>query len=93
MVSSSLEAPQKNIFSLFCTIKNHNLVKGNYQIRFNIGIKDISLGVRNFDVLRNVLSFSIEYLKKTDKNSYSLWLPNWGDHLLSDYSLKLDASE
>ena len=93
MVSTSLEAPQKNFFSLFCTIKNHNLVKGNYQIRFNIGIKDISLGVRNFDVLRNVLSFTIEYLKKTDKNSYSLWLPNWGDHLLSDCSFKIDSSE
>jgi lipopolysaccharide transport system ATP-binding protein len=90
MVSNSLKAPQKNFFSLFCTIKNHNLVKGNYQIRFNIGIKDISLGARNFDVLRNVLSFSIDYLKKTNKSAYSLWLPNWGNHLLSDCSFKID---
>ena len=90
IVSNSLEVPQKDLFSLFCSINSHNLVKGNYQIRFNIGIKDISLGARNFDVLGNVLSFSIEYLKKTDKSAYSLWLPNWGNHLLSDCSFKID---
>jgi lipopolysaccharide transport system ATP-binding protein len=93
VVSKPISCPNFNLFYLLCTIDNHNLVKGNYQIRFNLGIKDVSLGVRDFDVLRNTLAFSIEYLNSQDKASYSLWLSNWGSHLLSNCSFKITDSE
>ena len=93
VVSKPISCPNSNLFYLLCTIDNHNLVKGNYQIRFNLGIKDVSLGVRDFDVLKNTLAFSIEYLNSQDKASYSLWLSNWGSHLLSNCSFKITDSE
>ena len=89
IVSQEIPCPAKDTFEVSCTINNHNLVKGNYQIRFNIGIKDVSLGVRDFDVLKNVLAFTIEYLKGAEKTSYSMWNSNWGSHLLSDCAFKI----
>ncbi len=93
MVSPSIECPSKEKFEIYCTINKHNLVKDNYKIRFNIGIKDVALGAQNFDVLNNVLSFSVEYLKGAEKSLYTLWLPNWGNHLLSDCSFKIAGLE
>ena len=86
VVSNSINSPNKDIFELCCSINSHNLVKGNYQARFNIGIKDVSLGIRDYDVLKNVLAFSIEYVKKAERSSYSVWHSNWGNHLLGNCS-------
>lgn len=90
IVSNIMKCPQDNRFNITCCINNHTLAKGTYHIRFNIGLKDISLGNRDYDVLKNVLSFSIEYIDKVKRNTYSVWFPNWGSHFLNDCSFDIN---
>ena len=89
IVSNIMKCPQGDIFNVSCCINNHTLTKGTYHIRFNIGLKNISLGNRDYDVLKNVLSFSIEYIDKEKQNAYSVWYSNWGNHFLNECSFNI----
>ena len=67
-------------FDIRMFISNHNLVAGSYKLYFNIGIKDVTLGVRDFDVVKNVLSFHISYKNRTGHIPYVTWQKGWGNH-------------
>ena len=89
-VSPLISIPDKNEFEAELVIHNHNLVKGRYRLYFNAGIKDVSAGVVDYDVVKNVLVFNIEFLSKNPKRPYALWQSGWGKHNLIDvdYSFK-----
>lgn len=61
-------------------IDKHNLVVGKYKLLFNIGIKDVIAGIRDYDVVKNVLSFNIEYRNIQSKDQYLVWQRGWGSH-------------
>ena len=54
-------------------IKHHNLAKGKYGVCFNIGQKDIHIGLKDYDIVHNVLSFSVEYADMVKKDSFAYW--------------------
>lgn len=89
-VSPLITIPNKNEFEAVMVIHNHYLVSGRYRLFFNVGIKDVSIGIIDYDVVKNVLAFNIEYLSKVTKRPYALWLNDWGKHNLLDvdYSFK-----
>ncbi len=76
-------------FDIKMTLANHNLVAGNYKLYFNVGIKDVTLGVRDFDVVKNVLSFHISYKDSTTRTPYVTWQRGWGSHCVDsvDYQV------
>ena len=54
-------------------IEHHNLAKGKYSVCFNIGQKDIHIGLKDYDIVHNVLSFSVEYADMVKKDSFAYW--------------------
>lgn len=54
-------------------IDHHNLAKGKYGVCFNIGQKDIHIGLKDYDIVHNVLSFSVEYADMVKKDSFAYW--------------------
>ena len=54
-------------------VEHHNLAKGKYSVGFNIGQKDIHVGLRDYDIVHNVLSFSVEYANMDKKDSFAYW--------------------
>ena len=57
----------------FKTIVNHNLAKGKYGVCFNVGLKDVHVGMKDYDVVHNVLSFSVVYVDMIKKDSFAFW--------------------
>ena len=57
----------------FKTIVNQNLAKGKYGVCFNVGQKDIHVGMKDYDIVHNVLSFSVVYADMVKKDSFAFW--------------------
>ena len=53
-------SPDKFIIRI--SLSNHNLAKGRYNVSFNIGLKDITKGLRDYDLIYNVLCFEVAYI-------------------------------
>ena len=70
-----------NTFIWKVLIKNHNLVRGRYTVSFNIGLKNIQFGNKDFDVVHCVLTFNVLYVSKDSKQLYSYW-PDYNGNLL-----------
>ena len=63
------------------SIRHHNLAKGKYQVGFNIGLKNIEDGVKDYDIVHNVLSFSIAYSNAVLKTPFNYW-PSYNGSIL-----------
>lgn len=51
----------------------HNLAKGKYHICFNVGLKNIKLGAKDYDIVHNVLSFTVVYGDLASKSPFAYW--------------------
>ena len=81
------ELPNRDTFIIRMTLKNHNLAKGVYTIGANIGIKDLSLGLRDYDVVHDVLS--MEIVNSTADKPIALWQKAWGNINFTDAEVEL----
>ena len=57
-------------FIVHVRIENHNFAKGSYSVSFQIGQKDIHLGLKDYDIVHNVLFFTVTYSDKEKKNRF-----------------------
>ncbi|MCQ2102479.1 MAG: polysaccharide ABC transporter ATP-binding protein [Fibrobacter sp.] len=62
----------KSEYNIRLKLKNHDLYKGIYTLRFLVGLRDFSTAVTNFDATTDVLSFEVKYLSKKEKLEYSV---------------------
>lgn len=65
-------------FTIRLELRNHNLALGKYNLNFNIGLKDIELGMKDYDVVYEALSFEVD---KSDFNTQApivMWRREWG---------------
>ena len=77
-VSPVFQVPQnKDYFTVTIALKNHNLAKGKYSIGLNIGLKEINHGLRDYDVIHNVVFFEITNIK--EGVPIVLWQKQWGN--------------
>jgi lipopolysaccharide transport system ATP-binding protein len=60
-------------FTLKTIINHHNFAKGKYGVCFNVGQKDVHLGLKDYDVVHNVLSFSVVYVDMVKKDNFTFW--------------------
>jgi hypothetical protein len=67
-------------FRLRLTLSDHNLSRGIYSIGFNVGLKDLSVGLKDFDLVYNVLNFEIRYSDYLSKSPIVLWRDEWGSN-------------
>ena len=54
-------------------IEHHDLAKGKYGVGFNVGLKDIHVGLKDYDVVHNVLAFSVAYADVVKKDDFAFW--------------------
>ena len=89
-VSPLLSCTGSDIMTVEMTVKGHNLAKGHYDVDFTVGLTDVSVGTRYYDVVEKVLAFDVEYKTRKGLEPYSLWPSIWGSHHLSsiDYSVR-----
>jgi ABC-type polysaccharide/polyol phosphate transport system ATPase subunit len=87
-VSQIYNTPKdKEFFYIRLVVHHHNLSKGRYTTCFNIGIKDLETGLRDYDVLLGVLNF--EVTEFTRGKTIALWNNNWGNIILQDVDLTI----
>ena len=55
------------------TISQHNLAKGKYHVCFNVGLKNIEIGCKDYDIAHNVLSFSVVYADGKNRTPFNYW--------------------
>jgi hypothetical protein len=73
--------PAGDTFVWKVKIEHHNLVRGRYAVCFNVGLKDIQLGNKDYDIVHNVLVFNVLYVNKKTQELYSYW-PDYNGCLL-----------
>ena len=87
--SPVFDVPQdKSLFNVTIILKHHNLAKGKYSIGLNIGLKDLEYGLRDYDVIHNVVFFEITHIKKGAP--IVLWQKHWGNTNYRDAVIKID---
>lgn len=70
------------VFEVTFILSKHNLSKGRYQISFNVGQKDIFVGVRDFHLVYDVLTFEVLYTSVNTNQEILVWSNNWGSHYI-----------
>ena len=86
-ISPLFDCPENGeTFNVRMVIENHNLVTGNYKFSFNVGIKDVTLGIRDYDIVTNALTFHIGYKNGATQTPYTIWLRHWGSHCVDTVS-------
>lgn len=78
-VSPSIYDVPENVdyFTIKIKLEHHNLARGTYYVGFNIGLKELNYGVRDYDVLNYVMPFKITNIK--GDLPIVLWKKEWGD--------------
>ncbi len=88
-VSPVYPVPNKDDFVVRITLNNHQLSRGSYSLDFNIGLKDITLGVRDYDVTYLVLFFDVVYQSQKTHAPIALWYPQWGNCNFQDAKIEI----
>ena len=87
-VSEVTEVPKdKDLFQVKLVVRHHNLSRGRYSTNFNIGLKDLETGLRDYDVLYDVLNFEVVFFTKG--KILSLWPNSWGNIILQDVEMQV----
>lgn len=87
-VSEITEVPHnKEFFNIKLVVNNHNLSRGRYSTRFNIGLKDLETGLRDYDILQDIINF--EVTEFTKGKTIALWNNSWGNIILQDVDIKI----
>lgn len=87
-VSNIYEVPKgKSSFEIKLIVHNHNLSRGRYTTSFNIGLKDLETGLRDYDVIHKVINFQVTNFTKN--KTIALWLNSWGNILLHDVDMEV----
>ena len=65
-------------FTIRLELRNHNLALGKYNLNFNIGLKDIELGMKDYDVVYEALSFEVDKSDFYTQTPIVMWRREWG---------------
>ena len=79
---------KKSEFLIHVTLRNHNLARGIYRVGFNIGHKEIEYGLRDYDVLTNVLALNV--VNVTKDTPIVLWQKQWGSTNYRDAEIQVE---
>lgn len=73
-VSKIYDLPQnKKELAVRLVVKHHNLAKGSYSTYFNVGLKDLSYGNRDYDVLHRVINFEVVDYSNCSSSVQARW--------------------
>jgi len=70
---------------------DHNLAKGKYRVCFCVGLKNVVDGVRDFDIVHNVLAFNVAYADAKTKTPFAYW-PDFNGSLFFPGQSKIEKA-
>ncbi len=79
-----------NKFKIEFILNNHQLSRGRYKVCFNIGLKDLSKGIVDYDNVSNVLNFEIQYKDLKTKTPIHIWNKNWGNFHFTNATIEIE---
>lgn len=71
-------------FTVRLELNNHNLALGRYNVNFNIGLKDIETGMKDYDVVYEALSFEVDKSDYVTQKNIVMWRREWGSSCFQD---------
>ena len=72
--SRVVELPDKgDSFTVRMTIPNHNTPKGRYNLNFNISRYNYSSPIRNYDIVRESVSFEVSFVDSAHSVPFTIW--------------------
>ena len=83
MITASVISVSENILDYQFIVKNLNLFPGSYKMSLSIGYGSFIESRQELDVVRDVVSFSVENISSNDQAIYN-WQPSYGDLLHND---------
>lgn len=86
-VSPMITFPDREYCKVCLRLPNHNLAQRQYQLQFDLGLKNYALGNVNYDGVSNVMGFKITHLSKNPLLRYGAWDPNYG-YILDSSSME-----
>ena len=81
---------ENQIKKILITIKNHSLTLGKYKISTSVGTGNFIEGMKDFDIVVDVIQFNIIAVNKENLAGYSIWSKSWGDVLFSAICKEID---
>ena len=67
-----------NVFKINIRINQHQLSKGKYFLNFSVGLGNELTGIKDFDIINNVVNFEILYYDSQRTKMINLWPKEWG---------------
>jgi len=83
MITASVISVSEEILDYQFIVKNLNLFPGSYKMSLSIGYGSFIESRQELDVVRDVVSFSVENISSNDQAIYN-WQPSYGDLLHND---------
>lgn len=81
-VTELLDVPQdRDEYDVRLHVRNHGLTKGVYIMKMEMGIKDFSMGITNYDIIERAMLFEVKYITKAERKEYSYWHRSWGGYV------------
>ena len=89
LYSNPIELPEgKEFLKVHLTLPNHQLAKGLYTLNFNISNFDYSSVIRDYDIVRRVISFEVQFIDKEHTHPFVIW-PGLGGCAFRDATVDL----
>lgn len=76
--SSFSLSSDRNEFTAFVTLNNHNLAENSYSLDLELGQMDFTKYNKIYDRIFRALVFSVKYFNKNNKDGYINWNAKWG---------------
>lgn len=83
MMTATVVSVTENTLDYQLVVRNLNLFPGNYKMSISIGYGSFIESRQELDVVKDVVTFSIENISSDDQSVYN-WQPSYGDLLHKD---------
>lgn len=81
-VTEMMDVPTgRDEYSVKLHVRDHHLTKGIYFVKIEMGIKDFSMGITDYDQIHHAMAFEVRYITKSEKKEYSYWQRSWGGYI------------
>lgn len=81
-VTDMMDVPSdRDEYTLKLRVRNPHLAKGVYVVKIEMGVKDFTSGITNYDQIPYAMSFDVRYITVAEKKEYSYWHRSWGGYI------------
>lgn len=81
-VTEMMDVPaDRDEYEVRLHVKDHHLTKGAYIVKIEMGVKDFSMGITNYDQIDHAMAIEVKHITSAEKKEYSFWQRSWGGYV------------